>query len=176
VVISLQGETVIDHDKNKIDDVSRTAPSHTYNIPYLNQLSKEEIHQHLLAVLPSYMVPDSLVAMDRFPLTVNGKLDKRALPDPEFGTIDEYVAPTNETEASVCKIWEEVLGVKQVGTMDNFFQIGGNSILAIQVSHRMNKALKCKVKVSDLFKHPVIIKLISSYSDNDTVEYDEGRI
>jgi hypothetical protein len=112
--------------------------------------------------------------MDCFPLTVSGKLDKQALPDAEFNTNENYVAPTSEAEAMLCKIWQEVLGLPQVGVTDNFFRIGGNSILAIQVSHRMNETLKYKLKVADLFKYPEITELLSNYNEN--IEYNEGRI
>ena len=99
------------------------------------------------------MVPSILVAMKSFPLTVNGKLDKHALPDPNFSSSEEYVAPTTDTQTAICNIWQQVLGLDKVGITDDFFRIGGNSILAIQASHRMTKALECEVKVADVFKH-----------------------
>ena len=100
------------------------------------------------------MVPGALVVMDAFPLTVNGKLDKRALPDPGFGTKGEdYVPPSSELEITLCNIWQDLLGLERVGITDDFFRIGGNSILAIQLSHRMTKELQCQVKVADVFKH-----------------------
>ncbi|HEX6427900.1 MAG TPA: condensation domain-containing protein, partial [Niastella sp.] len=160
VVISLQGEVVINHDKNMIDDVSRNAPSPTYNIPFLNQLSKEQIYQHLSAVLPSYMVPSALVMLDSFPLTVNGKLDKRALPDPYFSPPDEHEAPVTETQVALCKIWQEVLGLEHLGIRDNFFRVGGNSINAIQVSHRISKKFGVEFTIKDIFMCPTIASII----------------
>jgi amino acid adenylation domain-containing protein len=132
-----------------------------YNTPYLNKISKESIVKALSSRLPDYMVPAHLVELESFPLTVNGKLDKRSLPDPEFTSEADYVGPETETEKRICGIWEEVLGLNRVGINDDFFKIGGNSILAIQVSHRMSKSLGCEVKVSDLFNHSKISDLVA---------------
>jgi amino acid adenylation domain-containing protein len=153
VVISRQGKAVIDHAKNMIDDVS------AYNIPFLNQLSKEQIYQHLSAVLPSYMVPSALVMLDSFPLTVNGKLDKRALPDPFFSPSDEHEAPVTETQVALCRIWQEVLGLEQLGIRDDFFRVGGNSINAIQVSHRISKEFGVEFTIKDIFMCPTIASI-----------------
>ncbi|OXG01530.1 phosphopantetheine-binding protein [Flavobacterium araucananum] len=121
-------------------------------------LEESLILEELGAVLPEYMVPGALVVMDSFPLTINGKLDKRSLPDPDFsGSMEAYMAPRTELEIAVCNIWKEVLGLDRVGVTDNFFRIGGNSILAIQVAHLMSKALKFDIKVSDIFRLKSII-------------------
>jgi amino acid adenylation domain-containing protein len=151
VVISLQGEAVIDHDKK--------APPHTYNVPFLNQLSKEQIYQQLSAVLPSYMVPNALVMLDNLPLTVNGKLDKRALPDPAFSHPDEHEAPVTETQIALCRIWQDVLGLEQPGIRDDFFRVGGNSINAIQVSHRISKKFGVEFTIKDIFMCPTIASI-----------------
>ena len=163
VVISTQNKKII---KNNIEitkdgsDIVLIDSSNHYNIPYLNQLSKEDILDQLSNLLPDYMMPSSLVAMQAFPLTINGKLDKRALPDPDFNLSDEYVAPTTDTEIALCKIWQQVLGLDKVGITDDFFRIGGNSILAIQVSHQMSKLLDCEVKVADVFKYKTPSQLL----------------
>ncbi|WKL50107.1 amino acid adenylation domain-containing protein [Flavobacterium pectinovorum] len=120
-------------------------------------LDQGMILEQLSAVLPEYMIPGALVAMDSFPLTINGKLDKRALPDPNFNsTIEQYVAPGTELETVICGIWQEVLGLERVGITDDFFKIGGNSILAIQISHCMSKLLESDVKVGSIFKFRTI--------------------
>ncbi len=116
----------------------------------------------LSQTLPEYMVPRALVVMEFFPLTINGKLDKRALPDPDFSlSTDEYVAPTNEMETEICRIWQEILGLDKVGIADDFFSIGGNSILAIQVSHRMSKVLGYDIRVADVFRLKSIDEILS---------------
>ncbi|MEP7107701.1 MAG: amino acid adenylation domain-containing protein [Ferruginibacter sp.] len=121
------------------------------------------ITEKLSQSLPGYMVPGSLVAMESFLLTINGKLDKKALPDPRFiAPREEYVAPTNEIEMEICKIWKKVLGLERVGITDDFFRIGGNSILAIQLSYRMSNALGYDVKVADLFRLKSIVRILAA--------------
>ncbi|SKA06553.1 Phosphopantetheine attachment site [Chitinophaga eiseniae] len=182
VVISLNRKEQVD-SQNKIlqENFSGISDPDTYinyNIPYLNQIDREEILRHLSAVLPSYMIPDALVQMRSFPLTINGKLDKRALPDPDFNiSSDDYVAPTGETALTISNIWRELLGLDRVGIKDNFFRIGGNSILAMQVSYRMSKALRCDLKVSDIFEHGTIEELLkhSLIQEQSTISQSESR-
>jgi amino acid adenylation domain-containing protein/non-ribosomal peptide synthase protein (TIGR01720 family) len=143
-----------------LSDIYKTTNVNThkaFNIPYLNKLSKDEILFNLSKYLPEYSLPDALVEMETFPLTVNGKLDRNALPEPSFTSeTDNYVAPTSELEIKFCVIWEEVLGAKGIGIKDNFFKVGGNSILAIQVANKMNAILEAKISVADIFKHKTI--------------------
>ena len=97
-------------------------------------------------------------------MTINGKLDKRALPDPEFNTSENYLAPQTELETELCGIWSSVLGLEQVGITDHFFRIGGDSILSIQVSGRIRDlGYSCLVK--DLFEYPTIKKLAFHLQD-----------
>ena len=140
-------------------------------------LSTATVQDHLSRMLPDYMIPAALLAMDAFPKMQNGKLDKRALPEPDFSTLAEaYVAPATAEEQALCTIWQEVLGIERVGASDNFFRIGGNSILAIQVSHRINKALGWNVKVADIFRFPVCSRLALCNSQKKSVTYIEGEL
>ncbi|HJW28984.1 MAG TPA: amino acid adenylation domain-containing protein, partial [Saprospiraceae bacterium] len=115
------------------------------------EVTQATILEQLSKVLPEYMVPAALVEMESFPLTINGKLDKHALPDPAFASKDEgYVEPSNEIEKIVAKIWQDVLGLDRVGVTDDFFRIGGDSILSIQVCSRIRRSgFQCQVK--DIF-------------------------
>ncbi|MEO5681008.1 MAG: amino acid adenylation domain-containing protein [Chitinophagaceae bacterium] len=136
-----------------------------------------DIAGFLSQVLPAYMVPGAWVEMESFPVTLNGKLDKKALPGYNAdGMEDDYIAPSTETEIKICNIWQQALELAQVGITDNFFRIGGNSILAIQVSHRMSKTLGYDVKVSDVFTLKTIQALLNSLSvkriNPDNVEWD----
>ncbi|WDF57316.1 non-ribosomal peptide synthetase [Mucilaginibacter sp. KACC 22063] len=139
-----------------------------HNIPYLNQLSRESIIQTISSFLPSYMVPATYVAMESFPLTVNGKLDKRALPDPDFNLAEtERVAPVTETEKEICKIWELIFGMENISITDNFFRLGGDSILSIQVAGRIRQAgYPCKVR--DIFEHKTIAELAAHLHINSS--------
>jgi amino acid adenylation domain-containing protein/non-ribosomal peptide synthase protein (TIGR01720 family) len=131
--------------------------------------SPDRITDELSSVLPEYMVPAVYVRLEHFPLTVNGKLDKMKLPDPEFGSEESYVGPSTELEEKMCLIWQDVLGISRVGVQDDFFRIGGNSILAIRVSHRMSETLGVEIKVADVFKHKTISRLLLYQLGKDQV-------
>ena len=122
-------------------------------------LTQSAILEQLSKQLPEYMVPKALVKMESLPLTINGKLDKRSLPDPNLqAPKEEYIGPTTETESILCQIWQEVLVLDQVGITDEFFRIGGDSILSIQVAARIRQAgFECQVK--DIFESKTIIRL-----------------
>nr|WP_278044644.1 condensation domain-containing protein [Paenibacillus solani] len=116
-----------------------------------------ELRSHLKRSLPEYMVPSYLVEMERIPLTANGKVDRKALPEPQ-GLVQagsEYVAPRSETETKLAAIWQDVLRIEQVGIQDNFFELGGDSIKAIQIVSRLNSE-GLKLAVRDMFTHPTI--------------------
>jgi len=100
----------------------------------------ETMRAHLGLSLPDYMVPSAFVVLDALPLTPNGKVDRKALPEPEFAAAQAaYVAPATPTESILCEIWQEVLKVEQVGTADNFFQLGGHSLMAMPVVAALRK-------------------------------------
>ncbi|MGW0366578.1 amino acid adenylation domain-containing protein [Streptomyces sp. NPDC002990] len=116
---------------------------------------------HMNGLLPDYMVPAAFVALDRLPLTPNGKVDRRALPEPDaqpgrLGT--EYTAPRDATEEVLAAVWAEVLGVEQVGIHDNFFDLGADSILSIQVVSRARLA-GLRLTSKQLFLHQTIAAL-----------------
>ncbi|WP_434749294.1 non-ribosomal peptide synthase/polyketide synthase [Paenibacillus amylolyticus] len=120
----------------------------------------EELVAHLDAVLPSHMVPSRIMRLDQMPLTPNGKIDRKALPVPEGSIRAEaaYTAPRTPAEQALASVWQSVLGVDQVGTMDNFFALGGDSIKALQVSSRLLQT-GYKLVMKDLFHYPTISAL-----------------
>ncbi|HEX2091425.1 MAG TPA: amino acid adenylation domain-containing protein [Longimicrobiaceae bacterium] len=118
-----------------------------------------ELREHIRASLPEYMVPSAFVALDAFPLTPTGKIDRNALPAPERGGERRgYIAPRTPVEATLAQTWAEVLRVERVGVHDNFFELGGDSILSIQVVARAHRA-GVQLKPRYFFEHPTIAEL-----------------
>ncbi|MDR9754671.1 amino acid adenylation domain-containing protein [Pseudomonas sp. SZMC_28357] len=114
----------------------------------------------LQAQLPDYMVPARILVLERFPLSANGKLDRRALPQPEW-TLGGYRAPRNALEQALALIWQDVLGVAQVGIDDNFFELGGDSLQVLKVISRVRNQpeLGFQLKLRDLMQKPCIAEL-----------------
>jgi amino acid adenylation domain-containing protein len=134
------------------------------------RLKEDEILTYLQSKLPQYMVPSILVHLEKLPLTINGKLDTKALPEPQFIIDDnKYLAPRNDLEKQLCKIWAEVLIIPEdkVGIRDDFFRLGGNSILAIRLISKLNDALNASVNVSAIFQHSTIEKLAHYLKDGN---------
>ncbi|MFD0890514.1 phosphopantetheine-binding protein, partial [Streptosporangium algeriense] len=101
----------------------------------------DELRDLTRASLPDYMVPAAFVPLERLPLTAGGAIDRDALPEPEPETLtDTYVAPGNDVEATIAAIWADLLGLERVGVTDDFFELGGDSILSIQAAYRMRQA------------------------------------
>ncbi|MBU3731947.1 MAG: amino acid adenylation domain-containing protein, partial [Beijerinckiaceae bacterium] len=111
------------------------------------------LNASLLKTLPDYMVPSSFVVLERLPLTVNGKLDVRALPDPEISSDEAYRAPTTATEVILCDLYSDLTGASRVGLDDSFFALGGDSITSIRLVSRARQA-GLSFTVRDVFAHP----------------------
>ncbi|HQC99337.1 MAG TPA: amino acid adenylation domain-containing protein, partial [Aquabacterium sp.] len=109
---------------------------------YRGEAPAQALREHASGQLPPYMVPAAFVALERFPLTPNGKLDRAALPAPEGEAYAQrgYEAPVGDTEQALATLWAELLGVAQVGRHDNFFELGGHSLLAVSLIERMRQA------------------------------------
>lgn len=121
---------------------------------------KMAVLNRLKEKLPEYMVPSVLMELPQLPLSVNGKVDKKALPAPETADVQlqEYVAPRNETEQQLAAIWQELLGMQRVGIYDNFIELGGDSIVSMQVVSRARR-LGYELKAKDLFRHQTVAAL-----------------
>uniref|UniRef100_UPI000AE7B949 phosphopantetheine-binding protein n=2 Tax=Pseudomonas defluvii TaxID=1876757 RepID=UPI000AE7B949 len=113
---------------------------------------QDELKAHLHERLPEYMVPAQIVVLPTLPLTANGKLDRRALPEPDAAAGREYRAPQTDTERAVAGLWAELLGVERVGLDDDFFELGGHSLLATQVISRVQQQLGTQVALRELFE------------------------
>ncbi|WP_036505587.1 non-ribosomal peptide synthetase, partial [Nocardia aobensis] len=119
----------------------------------------EELRTHVRSILPDYMVPAHVVVLDALPLTVNGKVDHRALPEPAPDSAAAYVAPRTAVEETITGVFAEVLGVDRVGVLADFFELGGNSLTATGAAVRIAESTRCEVSVRELFEKPTAAQL-----------------
>ncbi|WP_431042217.1 amino acid adenylation domain-containing protein [Streptomyces sp. P1-3] len=118
----------------------------------------EELRAHVARNLPEHMVPAAFVLMDRLPISTNGKLDRKALPEPEF-TAAEYRAPRTEQEQRLAELFADILGAERVGIDDNFFTLGGHSLLVTRLVSRVREALGVELKPRAVFDAPSVAEL-----------------
>lgn len=138
----------------------------------------EQLRAHLAATLPDYMVPAAYVRLDSLPLTPSGKLDRKALARPNEGAypVDAYAAPQGDLETALAAIWAEVLGVERVGRYANFFDLGGQSLLAVRAVFLINDYFLTDVEVPAFFEHPVLVDFarnLSSVSGRPITELEK---
>ncbi|HEX3759507.1 MAG TPA: amino acid adenylation domain-containing protein [Kofleriaceae bacterium] len=134
-----------------------------YVVPRVDAaLDVEAVRTRLATVLPRYMLPSDIVALDRLPMTPNGKVDRRALPAPSARRADlggDYLAPEGDLERAISRIWAEVLGVDRIGANDNFFDLGGSSLMIISVKSQIEALLGRPVPVAVLFQYAQVRSL-----------------
>jgi amino acid adenylation domain-containing protein len=124
------------------------------------------LRRQMPAVVPAHLVPSAFVAMDAFPVTVNGKVDRRALPDP--GVMDSeraYEAPAGPVEESLAQLWQGLLGVARVGRDDNFFALGGHSLLAMQMVNELRTLLRVELPFRTVFESLTLADLAARFDD-----------
>lgn len=139
--------------------------------------SLADLKGYLAGKLPQYMVPAAFIHLDALPLTANGKIDRRRLPDPGLAGTEsraEYVAPRSALEEQLAAVWREVLGLERVGVRDDFFELGGHSLLAIQAMSRLNGELNVNLPLRDLFESPTIEALAQRMQAARPLEASDG--
>ena len=135
-----------------------------------------DLRDFVTAKLPDYMIPSAFVLMESFPLTPNGKIDRKSLPAPEQrrpGLREGYVAPANATQELLAAIWADVLRVEQVGVYDNFFELGGDSLIGTQVILRVQELFQVELPLRILFSHASVALLAEWVEANASPESDE---
>ncbi len=139
------------------------------------KIGTDNLIDHLKTHLPDYMIPSFFVRLDQFPLNLNGKIDRRALPKPE-GLIYEkagYEPPATPTEVELAKMWEEVLGLKRIGVNHSFMEVGGNSLNAIRILSRIGKTFHAEINIREFFDHPTIRRLSQRIDQSKRRTYRE---
>ncbi|HEV2886148.1 MAG TPA: condensation domain-containing protein, partial [Jatrophihabitans sp.] len=130
----------------------------------------EAARDQLKRRLPEHLVPTRWVLLERLPLTVNGKLDRRALPAPARTDATDYQAPRTETEARLAAIWAEVLHRDRVGIGDDFFALGGHSLLATRLVATINQRMPAQLSLRSLFQHPILADLAAELAGNPAAD------
>ncbi len=138
------------------------------------EVNVTDLRKHLSKGLPDYMIPSYFIRLDKIPVTPNGKIDRKALPDTveDIDTGVDYVAPRSRTETDLTAIWQDVLCVRRVGIHDDFFMLGGDSMKSLKVLSRAT-AQDIKITLNDIFKHRTIAKIAGAISDTDQNSFCE---
>ncbi|WP_267109499.1 phosphopantetheine-binding protein, partial [Xanthomonas sacchari] len=137
-----------------------------------------ELREHLAHVLPEYMLPAAFVTLPAFPLTPNGKRDRKALPAPDHTALatKPYEAPQGPTEPIIAEIWQDLLGVERVGRHDHFFELGGHSLLATQFVARVRECMEIELPLKALFMQPTLIDIADVITELQLALYEEDDI
>jgi amino acid adenylation domain-containing protein len=149
-----------------------------YYVAAEGAVEAEALRAHVAGALPEYMVPAAWVRLDALPVSPNGKLDRRALPnlgDDAFAR-REYEAPEGEVEEALAEIWSKVLRVERVGRWDHFFELGGHSLLAVQVVSHVRQALGVELALGAVFEHPVFASLAEHILDLQLAAFDPQEL
>jgi thioesterase domain-containing protein/acyl carrier protein len=131
----------------------------------------EELRQHLSQSLPDYMVPAAFVLLDKLPLTTNGKVDRKALPEPDMAPLQvQYVAPRSSTELRLQRLWQTVLHLDKISVTDNFFALGGHSLSAVRLMASIETEFGIRLPIAELFTSTTIAKLAVPISSQGYVD------
>jgi amino acid adenylation domain-containing protein len=162
--------------------IALDSPSGTQLVGYVASpspsLEAYSLRERLAKTLPDYMVPSTVMILDSLPLNANGKVDRKALPEPEWLSSNDYEAPQGEVEQALAEIWSDVLGVEQVGRHDDFFELGGHSLLALKVQEKLRQR-DWHVGVKTLFLHPQLssfAEMLRNETGDDAVIVPPNKI
>lgn len=131
------------------------------------RLDPGELKRRLQSQLPDYMVPSFIIPLDQMPFNSSGKIDRLKLPDPDLADNphDNYVAPQNDSEAMIAEVWREILALPRVSVEDNFFDVGGHSLLMVKLQSRLTELLNRQISLLDLFRYPTVASQARALAD-----------
>jgi acyl carrier protein len=144
-----------------------------------NGLSAPELRRFLKLSLPDHMIPGAFVFMDAMPRTTNMKVDRQALPKPDFQRPEldeEFIAPRTPTETLIAHIWQDILHVDRIGVYDNFFELGGHSLLATQVVNKIRQARAVDLPLRRFFESPTVASLAEALDSGQDTQRDDEKI
>ncbi|EPR07806.1 non-ribosomal peptide synthase/polyketide synthase [Ruminiclostridium papyrosolvens] len=124
------------------------------------------LKKELRKTLPEYMIPSRVIQLNELPLTINGKLDRKRLPEVDFTEDTEYIAPRNELENTVAGIFADILNIEKVGVTDNFFELGGHSLRATRLINRIEETAGARISLKEIFVYPTVEMLCSFIAEN----------
>lgn len=154
--------------------------SEKYLCAYLvadTKIDTSQLKKYLMNIVPEYMVPGFIIQLDKIPLTPNGKIDRKALPEPDIEIKRDYISPSNDVERRIIEVWQDILGIEKIGVQDNFFSLGGDSIKAIQVVSRLNQS-KIEISVKDIILYQTVAELSAGIELEEVSQhiYEQGLI
>ncbi len=162
--------------KQTVVDVRERETGEKYLVAFVkgDEIQGINIRKELRNILPNYMRPDFIVEVDEIPITTRGKLDRKALQQLEKVSIkrEEYVEVKTETEKIIADIWKELLKLDSISSNDSFFEIGGNSLLVINMVGKIQKQIKTELEISDIYKHPILEEL-AAIIDRKKLSFEE---
>jgi amino acid adenylation domain-containing protein len=169
-------ETLLEKEETIKQAIVLAKEDHTGNkrlVAYLvvdNQFDKELTIRHLRKQLPEYMLPSIWVQIESIPVNSNGKVDKKALPEPDMGEnlYHKFVAPESEIEVQIANIWKGLLNLEEISVHDNFFDLGGHSLMALRIISAIRKQLRTEIEIIDLVNNPTVYglsKLVETYME-----------
>ncbi|HKR85293.1 MAG TPA: amino acid adenylation domain-containing protein [Terriglobales bacterium] len=143
-----------------------------YAVVQGSNVTGEQLRDYLKQEVPDYMVPQAIAVLAKFPLTPNGKIDRQALPEPQAAQRAHITAPRDEKEAALTKIWRKVLHNEAIGVTDNFFDVGGHSLLAVQLMAAIAKETGHEVPLTALFRAPTVESMAKLLRDGNEPQPD----
>lgn len=163
--------------KHVIVDVKKVKEEKVLVAYYVSpiQIDKSDLRKYLEVIFPQFMIPSYFVQLENLPVTPNGKMDRKALPEVSEGIVTrkEYEAPSNKIEKELVKIWREILGVEKIGITDNFFELGGNSLKSYRIIFYVDKLFGAKIGISDVYENLTIKSLSALISSEKFKENND---